>query len=101
VNPAEIIGSLLARKNSHLGGRGSHVPLVTVAIANGLTGGIASGQSDTSESKNVLSSRGCVTGADLPKGLSPSSVNQMSDATATATTMKGKVLDSYQFFLKV
>ena len=105
VNPAEIIGSLLARKNSHLGGRGSHVPLVTVAIANGLTGGIASSQSDTSESKNVLSSRGCVMSdslrADLPKGLSPSSVNQISDATANATTMKGKVLVSNQFFLKV
>lgn len=105
VNPAEIIGSLLARKNSHLGGRGSHVPLVTVAIANGLTGGIASGQSDTNESKNILSSRGCITSdslrADLPKGLSPSNVNQISDATANATTMKGKVLVCDQVLVKV
>jgi hypothetical protein len=103
VNPAEIIGSLLARKNSRLGGRGSHVPLVTVAIANGLTGGIASSQSDTSESKNVLSSRGGVTSdslrADLPKGLSASNINQISDGTTSATNMKGKVLVSNQFLL--
>lgn len=96
VNPAEIIGSLLTRKNSRLGGRGNHVPLVTVAIANGLAGGTASSQSDTSESKNILSSRGGVTSdslrTDLPKGMSSSNLNQISDGTTNATNVKGKHL---------
>ncbi|XP_069694573.1 ataxin-7-like protein 1 isoform X2 [Periplaneta americana] len=93
VNPAEIIGSLLARKNSRLGGRGNHVPLVTVAIANGLTTGSSSAsQSDTSETKNVLSSRSGV-GSDslrteLSKGISSSNVNQISDGAANATNVK-------------
>jgi hypothetical protein len=95
VNPAEIIGSLLARKNSHLGGRGTHVPLVTVAIANGLAGGSTSSQSDASESKNILSSRGNVTSdsmrTDLPKGMSSSNINQISDGTRNAD-VKGECL---------
>lgn len=105
VNPAEIIGSLLARKNSRLGGRGSHMPLVTVAIANGLTGGVPSSQNDASESKNVLSSRGSVASdsmrTDLPKGLSASNINQVPDGTTNATNMKGKVLLCNEFFLKI
>jgi hypothetical protein len=96
VNPAEIIGSLLARKNSHLRGRGNHVPLVTVAIANGLAGGSTSNQSDTSESKNILSSRGSVASdslpTDLPKGLSSNNINQISEGTRNATDVKGKCL---------
>jgi len=96
VNPAEIIGSFLARKNSRLGGRGNHVPLVTVAIANGLTSGSVSSQSDTSESKNILSSRGGVTSdtlrTDLTKGISSSNVNQISDGTTNATNVKGTYL---------
>ncbi|XP_021920557.1 ataxin-7-like protein 1 isoform X3 [Zootermopsis nevadensis] len=92
VNPAEIISSLLARKNSRLGGRGNSLPLVTVAIANGLAGGATPNQSDASESKNILSSRGGVTSdslrADLPKGISSSNVNQISDGTTNATNAK-------------
>jgi hypothetical protein len=96
VNPAEIIGSLLARKNSHLGGRGNAVPLVTVAIANGLAGGAAPCQSDTSEPKNILSSRGSVASdslrTDLQKGISSSNVNQISDGTTSVTNVKSKYL---------
>jgi hypothetical protein len=96
VNPAEIIGSLLARNNNHLGGRGNHVPLVTVAIANGLAGGSTSSQNDTSESKNILSSRGSVASdsmrTDHPKGMSSSNINQISDGTRNATDVKGECL---------
>ncbi|PSN39677.1 hypothetical protein C0J52_14426 [Blattella germanica] len=88
VNPAEIIGSLLARKTSRMPGRTSHVPLVTVAIANGLGNASTSTQSDTNDSKNVRSSIGTDSlRSEVPKGIATTGTS-VTDGTTSVTNVK-------------
>ncbi|KAJ9581651.1 hypothetical protein L9F63_023168, partial [Diploptera punctata] len=92
VNPAEIIGSLLAKKNSRIAARGSHIPLVTVAIANGLAGNSASTQNDSNDPKNVQSSVGTDSlRTEVAKGLSSSNGTPVTEGATNVKAVSPNV----------
>ncbi|XP_066996716.2 ataxin-7-like protein 1 isoform X2 [Anabrus simplex] len=94
VNPNEVLSSLLARKN-HISSPSNNVPLVTMALSNGVTvGNSGSSQVEGSETKTIFTSQSVVVPegllSELPKAITSNSVATLPESASGNTAVKGQ-----------